>query len=239
MNDPTIPSDPIAWGADAEKIVRDYLGRLERLLRGLPADDRREVITEVRSHIHESYCDDTTPDPIDRILHVLSRLGDPAQVAAESVSPALVRMGWTRRLPFYVGAGVLLVLAGIPVGLVSVALIVSVLLLLGILVVTYFATAVSLTALGMFGIAITLLKYTAPNLLLELSRNWGIREPDFGNLSERFVLSLFLAGIGVFLLWVGRYLMRGLGLCCRVLGTRVRSLRRRRAVGLRRWQAAE
>jgi len=54
----------------AEKIVADYLEKLGAQLKGMDEKDRQEILAEIRSHIYESFCNDSAGDEIDRALRV-------------------------------------------------------------------------------------------------------------------------------------------------------------------------
>ena len=82
-----------------EKIVNDYLERLAARLKGMPDGDRRELVDEIRSHIYESYVSESAGDEIERILAVLRRLGDPADVISSRMPQAVTRLGKGKRAP--------------------------------------------------------------------------------------------------------------------------------------------
>ena len=45
-----------------QSIVDNYLGRMRNHLRGLPEEDREELVLEIYSHIYESYVEAGTED---------------------------------------------------------------------------------------------------------------------------------------------------------------------------------
>jgi uncharacterized membrane protein len=218
------------WSTSVEKIVRHYMGRLESMLQGLPRDDRDELLREVHSHIYESYQDRPGENEIDRILDALTRLGEPAEVVSGLISPALVRMGRVRRIPFYMGAGALLIFAGLPLGLTATVFLLAVALAVAAVILVYYATAVSLAAVGALGFFITMIKYISPTLAVEIGRILHLRGPDMDNLAARLLLSLVLLSLGLFLLWLSRYLTRGLRFFFRFIGTKVKEYRAGRRV---------
>jgi uncharacterized membrane protein len=67
----------------ADRLVSDYLDRLESELSGLPRQSRREVIDEVEAHIAEARTALAPEDELG-VRNVLERLGDPAEIAAEA-----------------------------------------------------------------------------------------------------------------------------------------------------------
>jgi hypothetical protein len=63
--------------------VGEYLRRLQRSMRDIPAERRQEIITEIEEHI----ADDLAPldDPTDSdVRNALERVGDPDDIAAEA-----------------------------------------------------------------------------------------------------------------------------------------------------------
>ncbi len=90
--------------APDERVVRRYLGDLERALSGVSPGRRRELLADVRAHIELSRADE--PDvPVEQVLE---RLGSPADVAEEATD----RLGPVRRRPVtldYLAVGLLLI----------------------------------------------------------------------------------------------------------------------------------
>lgn len=75
----------------ADRLVTDYLERLDAALTGVPPDRRNEIVGEIRSHIQEqraSLQDETDTD----VYNLLERVGEPYELAAaarsESSAPA-------------------------------------------------------------------------------------------------------------------------------------------------------
>jgi hypothetical protein len=67
----------------ADRLVDDYLGRLDRELADQPPERRRELTDEIAGHIAEAragFDGETEAD----VRNLLDRLGDPADIAAES-----------------------------------------------------------------------------------------------------------------------------------------------------------
>jgi HAAS domain-containing protein len=81
----------------ADKLVDDYLDRLNRELTGFPRARRRELVEEISGHIAEARADLETENEA-AIRTLLDRLGDPADIAAEARErPAPARLkgsGW-------------------------------------------------------------------------------------------------------------------------------------------------
>ena len=70
-------------GTDDERLVEDYLRRLDRALDDLPRSRRTELVREIRGHIDEARAD-LPPGDVAGVMTVLDRLGDPDAVAAEA-----------------------------------------------------------------------------------------------------------------------------------------------------------
>jgi len=63
-------------------LVEEYLGRLRAALAGHPADQQREVLAEVESHIASARAE--LPGGEASVRTVLERLGDPEEIAASA-----------------------------------------------------------------------------------------------------------------------------------------------------------
>jgi len=64
----------------ADKLVNEYLGRLDSALAGVPKGRRDEILDEISNHIAEErsrLSDESDTD----VLNILDRVGDPAEVA--------------------------------------------------------------------------------------------------------------------------------------------------------------
>jgi uncharacterized membrane protein len=68
-----------------ERLVDDYLDRLERELAGFPSARRRELVQEISEHIAEARAQ-LDPETEAGVRNVLERMGDPADIAAEARS---------------------------------------------------------------------------------------------------------------------------------------------------------
>jgi hypothetical protein len=68
----------------ADKLVADYLKRLDRELTGFPRARRRELVEEISGHIAEARADLETENET-AVRTLLDRLGDPAEIASEAV----------------------------------------------------------------------------------------------------------------------------------------------------------
>jgi HAAS domain-containing protein len=94
----------------ADKLVEDYLKRLNGELRGLPRGRRGELVDEISEHIAEARADLESENEA-AIRTLLDRLGDPEEIAAEArerfgVAPK--KAGWKE-----VGALIMLPIGGV------------------------------------------------------------------------------------------------------------------------------
>jgi uncharacterized membrane protein len=200
-----------------EKIVTDYLERLSARLKGMPGSDRLELLNEIRSHIYESYMDESSGDEIERILKVLRRLGDPADVISSRMPEAIARLGRGKKAPLYIVAGVLIALIGVPLGLGALALLVGLLAGLFGLLIGYFGAAVSLVVAGFATAVLSAVAIFAPGVLLTLNDIAGTEIISFGPFQHNpevggvmgLILSLIIVALGLLMLWSGKHLWRG------------------------------
>jgi uncharacterized membrane protein len=108
----------------ADRLVDDYLDRLERELAGFPPARRRELVQEISEHIAEARAGLETENEAE-IRNPLDRTGDPADIAAEArgpveEQPATAAPAAERRSgAFDVVALVLLLLGGVVVPVVG------------------------------------------------------------------------------------------------------------------------
>jgi uncharacterized membrane protein len=204
-----------------DKIVEDYLRRLRLQLHKVPEGDVDEMVKEIRSHIHESYSAESHGDEVDRILAVLRRLGEPADVVAERLPDAIVSAGRARRLPLYILAGILIGFFGLPLGFGGVAVLVGVLAAITAAMIAFFASAAGLVLIGLFGMGLGLLRLFRPEFWDQLVQRGVIHvgepiAPFMEILSPAgqgvalilFFLAVSACGLGLF--WLGKYMLQGL-----------------------------
>lgn len=67
----------------ADKLVEDYLDRLERELADFPSARRRELVQEISEHIAEARAGLESESEAD-VRNLLDRIGDPADIASEA-----------------------------------------------------------------------------------------------------------------------------------------------------------
>jgi hypothetical protein len=66
-----------------DKLVEDYLDRLDDALAELPRSRRRELVQEIEDHIAEARAE-LDPDDDLGVRNLLDRIGDPSEIAAEA-----------------------------------------------------------------------------------------------------------------------------------------------------------
>ncbi len=230
------------------KIVDDYLWRLERHLNVCSLDDlardraaRRDLVLEVRSHIFEAYQAAPGEDDVARILGVLRKLGEPAEVVSERWPDSMVRAGSQRRRPLYLVAGILAALCGIPLGFGGLALLTGVLVGLVALVAAYyaavaglFAASAALMLVGVLRLHTTALMDRLVKLgMLQMDHDVALWLDQLTPDAQGYLLIAMACGLaaaGVAFAWLGRYLVRGLRVLLRmaVQGGRQAAVRLRR-----------
>jgi uncharacterized membrane protein len=202
---------------NVEKIVDDYIARLSSRLRGIPEQDRSELLDEIRSHIYESYTTDTSSDDIERILSTLRRLGDPADVISSRMPEAVKRLGAGKKAPLYIVAGVLIAFLGLPLGISALGLLIALLVTLLGLVIAFYGTGISLVVGGFIASLVSSIFILAPGLVARINDAVGTQvirlelfpnDPELGAFVA-LICSLILMGIGLLMLWSGKYVWRG------------------------------
>ena len=215
-----------------EKIVNDYLERLDARLKGMPAGDRRELADEIRSHVYESYVNESSGDEIERILAVLRRLGDPADVISSRMPQAVARLGKGKRAPLYILAGILIALLGVPLGIGAVAVLVGLLAALLGLLIAFYGAGISLVVAGFFTSVVSAIAILAPGILYSIDEAVGAEVMVFGPFQHNpqvagivgLVLSLMVIGLGLLMLWSGKYIWRGFRFVIALIMQKVRSI---------------
>ncbi len=212
-----------------QAVIDDYLDRLKYRLAGFPAIDREDLLREISGHINEAFAGESGGDEIERVLRVLRRLGEPAHVISERMSPAMVKLGKKKGLPFYIVSGVLIALFALPLGAGVFGVLIGVLAAIIGLLAAYFATALSLLISGAIGIVVSVLVMMDPTIIDRINAVFGGKENfHLVFLGSSFYLSPqteaviclilcgIMAGLGALMLWGGRYLLRGIGYVFRI-----------------------
>lgn len=216
----------------AEKIVADYLQKLESQLKGMKDNDRQEVLSEIRSHLYESFTGDGEGDEIDRALRALRRLGDPADVVSGRVGESVTRLGREKKSLLYILGGALIILFAAPLGMGGLGVVAGLLAALLALLVAYFATAVAFVLSGFVGALVGMITILSPGLFLEINRWAGETVFHFGPFQSNpqvagvltLILSLMLAALGLLMLWSGKHIWRGMRFFLQLVVDKVRSL---------------
>src|SRR5688572_19729500 len=204
-----------------EKILSDYLERLKLQLRLVPAREQGEFLREIESHLFEAYQREPGEDDVTRILSVLRKLGEPAEVVSDRLPEAMTRNGTKRHFPMYIVGGILIALFGVPLGFGAVAIVIGILAALSSVLVAYYAVAGTTLLTGLMSLFLGMIRITVPELwdkliLYGLIHIEGRAGEVFEILSPAAQGSLFIifgatfAAAGLGLLWLGRYLFRGL-----------------------------
>jgi uncharacterized membrane protein len=210
------------------QIVDNYLERLKKGLKGIPAKDQEELVKEINSHIYESFRGDPTPDEVARILKVLDKLGEPAAVISARMPEAMVSLGKKRKLPFLILAGLLIAFFGVPIGLGGLSAAVGVLLGVLALVLAFYIVAFSLILTGWLSAVIMIVRIFSPGFLDPWIDIYPlVSDPTF-NTVIYIVGALLIAALGFGLLWLGSRLMRGIRFVFRFLIGKIKNWRKRR-----------
>jgi uncharacterized membrane protein len=212
------------------QIVDNYLERLKKGLKGIPASDQDELIKEINSHIYESFGNEPTGDEVERILKVLDKLGEPADVIAARMPEAMVTLGKKRKLPFVILAGVLIAFFGVPLGLGGLAAAVGLIISVLALIVSFYAVAFSLILAGWLSAVIMIVRIFSPGFLDPWIDIYPlVSDPTF-NAVIYIIGALLIAAVGFGLLWLGSRMMRGVRFVFRFLFEKVRNWRKRAPV---------
>jgi hypothetical protein len=86
---------------EADKLVQRYLTQLNAALRGIDTSRREDILTEVREHIVEGRAD-LDLDDVAGVRTLLSRVGDPAAIAAEAGAPSPGSRRWDGWAPWLI-----------------------------------------------------------------------------------------------------------------------------------------
>jgi hypothetical protein len=86
---------------EADNLVRHYLAQLDAALQGVDASRREEILAEVHEHIEQGR-DGLDIDDAASIRTLLSRVGDPAAIAAEAGAPSPDSRRWDAWAPWLI-----------------------------------------------------------------------------------------------------------------------------------------
>jgi uncharacterized membrane protein len=210
-----------SYPAVVAKIADDYLDRVELQLRLTPVREEKEFLAEIESHLFEAYQQRPEEDEVARILAVLRSFGEPAEVVADRLPGTMARSGARRNAPLYILGGFLLAMFAIPLGFGAFGALTGILAGLAGIVVAFYATAGSIVLVGalfaMLGLTRMLLPQFFDRLIMldyvRISAPTAEFLDHFSRPEQNLLIILFgcvwLAG-GFGMLWLGRYLFRGL-----------------------------
>jgi len=210
------------------QIVDNYLDRLKKGLKGIPAKDQEDLVKEIHSHIYESFRNDPTPDEVARVLKVLDKLGEPAAVISARMPEAMVTLGKKKKLPFLILAGLLIALFGVPLGLGGLSAAVGLLIGVLALVLAFYIVAFSMILTGWLSAVIMIVRIFSPGFLDRWVDVYPlVSDPTFNTII--YILgALLIAAIGFGLLWLGSRMMRGIRFVFRLLFEKIKNWRKRR-----------
>jgi uncharacterized membrane protein len=211
------------------QIVDNYLERLKKGLKGIPAQDQEELVKEINSHVYESFRADPTPDEVARILRVLDKLGEPAAVIAARMPEAMVTLGKKKKLPFLILAGLLIAFFGVPLGLGGLGAAVGLIIALLGLVLAFYIVAFSLILTGWLTAIALAIRAFKPGFLDPYMNIYPLVPDPTLNIVIYILGALLMAGLGFLMLWLGTRLMRGMRFVFRLLVGKIRTWRQRKS----------
>lgn len=209
------------------QIVDNYLERLKKGLRGIPAKDQDELVKEINSHIYESFRNDPTPDEVTRILKVLDKLGEPAEVISARMPEAMVTLGKKKKLPFLILAGLLIAFFGVPLGASGIGLVAGLVIAILGFILAFYVLAFSLILTGWLAAVVLIIRLIVPGFLDPWMDIYPlVADPTFNTLI--YVLgALLIAALGFGLLWLGSRMMRGIRFVFRLLFAKIKNRRKK------------
>lgn len=213
------------------QIVDNYLDRLKKGLRGIPAKDQEELVKEIHSHIYESFRNDPAGDEVARILRVLDKLGEPATVISARMPEAMVTLGKKKKLPFLILAGVLIAFFGVPLGLGGLGAAIGLIIAVLALIFSFYITAFSLILAGWLSAVILIVRIFSPGFLDRWIDIYPLVSDPTSNTIIYIVGALLIAAVGFGMLWLGSRMMRGVRFVFRLLFAKVKNWRKRAPAG--------
>jgi len=209
------------------QIVDNYLERLKKGLRGLSAKDRDELVKEINSHIYESFRGDPTPDEVARILKVLDKLGEPAEVISARMPEAMVTLGKKRKLPILILTGVLIAFFGVPLGISGLGAAVG--FGIGVLgfILAFYILAFSMILTGWLAAVVLIIRLIVPGFLDPWMDIYPLVPDPTLNLVIYIFGALLMAALGFGLLWLGTRMMRGVRFFFRFLFEKIKNRRKK------------
>lgn len=207
------------------QIVDNYLARLDKGLRGFPSKDREELVKEIHSHIYESFRSDPTENEVERILKVLDKLGEPADVISTRMPSSMVTMGRKKKLPFYILSGFLIAFFGVPLGLGGLGVAVGLTLAILSLILSFYIVAFSLIISGWLGALVAIIRIFSPGFLEPWVQYYPLVSDPSLNAIFYIIGCFVIAGLGFGMLWLGSRMMRGVRFVFRLLIGKIKNYR--------------
>jgi uncharacterized membrane protein len=212
------------------QIVDNYLDKLKKGLKGIPAKDQEELIKEIHSHIYESYRSDPTPDEVARVLKVLDKLGEPASVISARMPEAMVTLGKKKKLPFLILAGLLIAFFGLPLGMSGIGLVAGIIIAILGLVLAFYVLAFSMILTGWLAAVVLIVRLVVPGFLDPYMDIYPLVPDPAFNLVIYILGALLISAIGFGLLWLGSRMMRGIRFVFRFLFGKIKNWRKKAPV---------
>lgn len=209
------------------QIVDNYLERLKKNLKGIPAKDQEELVKEIHSHIYESFRADTAGDEVARILRVLDKLGEPANVISSRMPEAMVTMGRKKKLPFLILAGVLIAFFGVPLGMSGLGAAVGIIIGVLALILSFYIVAFSLILTGWLTAVILIIRVFSPGFLDPWIDIYPLVSDPTLNTVIYIFGALLMAALGFGMFWLGTRMMRGVRFVFRFLVEKIKNWRKR------------
>lgn len=203
-----------------EKIVNDYLQRVEAKLLKTDIQDKKQAITDLKTRIENNRNREKSEDEVDGILQVLRTIGEPDEYVASlnqnGSKPTTVP---TRSTLLHVLIVIFLVLFGLPLALGALGALIGLLGGLFGLIIGYIATGLGLALAGIVTMTASLIFLFSPDTILALNAFTGIEIMQFGVLGVNPVLGAMsgivaggvLTGIGGLMLYSVQFVFRALG----------------------------
>jgi hypothetical protein len=162
-----------------------------------------------------------------RILKVLDKLGEPADVISARMPEAMVTLGRKRKLPFLILAGLLIALLGVPLGLGGLSLAVGIVLGVLALILAFYIVAFSLILTGWLSAVIMIVRIFSPGFLDPWIDIYPLVPDPAFNTVIYIAGALLIAALGFGLLWLGSRLMRGVRFVFRLLFAKIKNWRKK------------
>jgi uncharacterized membrane protein len=216
------------FSGPAAQIVDNYLERLRKGLRGIPAKDQEDLVKEIHSHIYEAYRADPTPDDVARVLKVLDKLGEPADVISARMPEVMISVGKKKKLPLLILAGALIAFFGVPLGLSGIGLVAGVIITLVGLILAFYIMAFSLILTGWLAAVVLVIRLFVPGFLDPWMDIYPLVSDPTLNLVIYIAGALLIAGLGFGMLWLGSRMLRGVRFVFRLLIAKIKDWRKRK-----------